>query len=89
MVADLYSKADYDAVAKTPCTCVLCGECGGTGNVWRNYDPLGAGMDDLSELESCDCHGGIVEVCERCQLLEEMEQDAQEHEERQSRHGTP
>lgn len=73
-MSDLYSKSDYDAVAKKPCTCVTCGECGGTGNVWRNYDSLGryagAGIDDLSDLESCDaCHGGIIEVCDRCRLL--------------------
>ena len=80
-MSDLYSKTDFEAVEKTPCTCVRCGECGGTGNVWRNYDARGrsveGGMDDSSDLETCDsCRVGIVEVCDRCQLLEEMEQDA-------------
>ena len=65
---------------KKPCTCVSCGECNGTGNVWRNYDSRGcyAGdwHDDLSELEPCDqCHGGIVEVCDRCQEIRDLEED--------------
>ena len=92
-MSDLYAKSDYDAVAKEPCTCVSCGECGGTGNVWRNYDHLGrdagGGIYELSDLESCDaCHGGIIiDVCDRCCLLEEMYEDAQEYEERQQRGG--
>lgn len=89
-MSDLYSKTDYEAVAKNPCTCVTCGDCGGTGNVWRNYDDLGrhagGGIDDLSKLEPCEnCRSGIIEVCDRCRLLEEMYEDAQEYEERKQR----
>jgi hypothetical protein len=49
---------------------------------------MGGGIDDLSDLETCDsCHGGVIETCDRCLLLEEMWQDDQEYEEQQSRSG--
>ena len=55
-----------------PCTCVSCSFCNGLGtyrvdtNSWPEYD-----------LETCDeCHGsGIVETCNRCQELIEMDYD--------------
>ncbi len=90
-----YRKSDYESLEKQPCACVSCGECNGTGNVWRNYDHLGryiidGGVDDLSELEPCEsCRNGITEVCDRCRLLEEMYEQDQEDEYRQSRSGFP
>lgn len=55
-------------VKKEPCHCVRCGMCNGHGHI-RVNDPL---MD--YELEPCeDCGGtGIVEVCDRCHLLDEL-----------------
>jgi hypothetical protein len=72
-------KAEIDRLNKLPCKCVACDWCHGNGTIRVNYDPLGrlipdSGIDDLSELETCDqCHGGIVEVCERCMEIEEIE----------------
>jgi RecJ-like exonuclease len=94
-MSSLYSKADWDALQSKPCTCVSCGDCNGTGNVWRNYDALGryveGGIDDSSDLETCDtCRGsGIVETCDRCQLLQEMDEQEQEYSYRQERNGLP
>lgn len=85
-MSDLYSKEDYRAVADKPCTCVTCSLCRGTGNIRVDDRSQPEGFD----LESCDqCNGGIVEVCDRCILLDEMYQDAQEHEERTQRAGLP
>ena len=72
-------------VAEKPCQCVSCPECGGSGTVWfafpgpdRGGEYLGNHRsDDLDEMEMCPhCGGrGIVEACDRCAELEEMEQD--------------
>lgn len=48
------------------CTCVPCGSCNGTGNVWFTFDGKYLGnhrSDDLDNLERCDdCEGsGIAE----------------------------
>jgi len=73
-----------------PCTCVSCGDCGGSGNIWINSDGAGRfiGMghwDDLSELEPCEsCRGGIIETCERCMEIEELEQQLDEMEQRRT-----
>lgn len=54
------------------CTCVSCGECGGSGTVWFAFggkEYLGNGRrDDLDEMETCEeCGGsGLSEKCERC-----------------------
>jgi hypothetical protein len=53
------------------CTCISCGSCGGTGNVWFTFDGKYLGKhrtDDLDELERCDdCEGsGISEECDYC-----------------------
>jgi hypothetical protein len=62
-----------DLVPVRHCTCVSCGECGGSGTVWfafggREY--LGnSRCDDLDEMETCEeCRGsGITEMCDYCQ----------------------
>jgi DnaJ-class molecular chaperone len=56
-----------------PCECVSCDDCRGSGNVRVDDWSLPDGWD----LEPCfTCHGaGIVEVCDRCRLLEETEAD--------------
>ena len=59
-------------VSAEPCHCVRCDWCGGTG-MERCGDYLGS-------RETCDeCGGlGIVETCDRCQLLQEMDWEEQE-----------
>lgn len=55
-------------VSKEPCRCVSCSMCNGTGRV-RYGDYMG-------ESDPCeDCDNGITEVCERCQLMEELEHE--------------
>ena len=52
---------------KKPCTCVPCPDCHGTARGFRqsNY-----------ESEPCDmCNGGIVEVCDRCREMRDLEED--------------
>jgi len=68
---------EMERVEAEPCRCVWCSCCNGTGNIRVSYDAIGrmheSFGDDLDELELCDqCHGGVVEVCDRCQLLEEI-----------------
>ena len=59
-------------VCAEPCLCVTCTYCNGTGYI--RYTPLDQFND---ETEPCDsCSGGVSEVCDRCQLLTEMEHDA-------------
>ncbi len=69
-------------IEQEPCRCVPCGACDGSGRVWYSFPGADRGgrylgnsrCDDLDEMELCDeCHGGIVEVCDRCQLLEEYD----------------
>ncbi len=59
-------------VASEPCRCVRCTFCNGKGfssSYERNQFDWNA--------ETCEeCGGsGIVETCDRCQLLEEMDHD--------------
>lgn len=54
------------------CTCVSCGECGGSGNVWFSFGGRYLGnrrCDDLDDLRTCEeCGGsGLAEMCEVCQ----------------------
>ena len=70
-----------EGLIAAPCECVSCSCCDGSGNLW--LDMAGRFLsrhrtDDMSEMEPCDnCRGsGIVETCDRCHLLEEM--DAEE-----------
>lgn len=56
-----------------PCSCEPCGFCRGTGNI-RVPD---LSMPEGWDLEPCDqCNGGIVEVCDRCALLEDLDHEA-------------
>ncbi len=57
-------------VEAEPCRCVTCPDCRGSGQIefrTNSYPEW--------DLDTCDgCGGsGIVERCERCQLLEEMD----------------
>lgn len=83
-----------DAVEARPCQCVICYECGGSGNVWYSFGGIDRGKylgssrwDDLDEMETCDVCGGrgIVETCDRCLELEELDIAEQEEDERRSR----
>jgi hypothetical protein len=57
---------------KAPCTCEPCGLCRGTGNLRVTDLTQPEGYD----LEPCDqCWGGIVDVCERCQQLEDWDHE--------------
>jgi hypothetical protein len=53
------------------CTCVMCRECDGTGEVWwgicGNYVGR-AHCDDLDTMEPCEvCDGtGILDECDYC-----------------------
>lgn len=54
-----------------PCECVSCADCGGSGRMDRE-----TGSFPEWEPEPCDmCSGGVVEVCDRCCQLEELEHD--------------
>lgn len=58
------------------CSCIPCGECGGSGNVWLSFTGKYLGnhrCDDLDELETCaECHGsGIDEMCDECREKED------------------
>lgn len=71
--------AAYDKVNAEPCRCVACPYCGGNGPYWVD---MGAHYgqhrsDDLDEMEYCEeCGGsGVVETCDRCQLLKELEDE--------------
>lgn len=68
-------------VSAEPCTCVRCSACDGTGSYWVDIGGRYIGShrsDDLSEMEYCEeCSDGIVEVCDRCQLLEEMDHESE------------
>jgi hypothetical protein len=60
------------------CKCVVCPECEGSGNVWRSFSGKYLGnhrCDDLDELETCEeCRGsGVAEICDECQMAEELE----------------
>lgn len=53
------------------CKCVPCGECGGTGHIWRAFGGQYLGnrrCDDLDEYERCEeCGGyGVSELCQEC-----------------------
>jgi hypothetical protein len=56
-------------VSAEPCRCITCSFCGGSGRE-RCGDYMG--MSEPCE----ECGGrGIVECCDRCQLLEEMDDE--------------
>jgi hypothetical protein len=62
--------AGVKALEAEPCRCVRCGACDGHGNI----PIIEYGFE---ELETCyNCGGsGLDEVCDRCQMLEEMDQE--------------
>ena len=64
-----------------PCQCKPCSICHGTGNIrldCRN-GRLTAFLDDSYDLEPCDqCSGGIAEMCERCQQLDDWDADQEQ-----------
>jgi DnaJ-class molecular chaperone len=66
--------SDIAKVLSEPCRCVWCSFCHGQGHV-RIAD---WGSPDEYDTETCDeCHGhGIVEKCDRCQLLDELSEAA-------------
>jgi len=59
-------------LSSLPCKCVRCHHCHGSGRM--RVECFGYPED---ELESCDgCQGtGLYEVCDRCQLLDEFNED--------------
>jgi hypothetical protein len=65
------------------CKCVSCGECGGSGTVWRSFSGKYLGnnrCDDLDDLEQCeDCGGsGLTEMCDECRDKMQEEQEREE-----------
>jgi len=69
-----------EAVEKEPCRCRACADCRGSGAVWFDWNGKYLGnsrSDDLDDMETCDSCGGsgIVETCDRCQLLRDMDYD--------------
>jgi len=63
-------KEQRKKVEQEPCSCVRCDMCNGTGRIADRQS--WSGLD----YEPCeDCSNGIVETCDRCQLLEDMDSD--------------
>jgi DnaJ-class molecular chaperone len=63
-------KLRREAVAAEVCKCVHCSFCRGSGR--DPYDEVGMGSDSPCE----ECGGsGIVEVCGRCEYLEELDHE--------------
>ena len=57
-------------VAASPCECVRCDDCGGTGRIAYR-----AGFTWDDDYETCDgCQGGVSEICDRCRELQDMEE---------------
>lgn len=81
-------KAALDEILKRPCKCVSCPDCNGKGNIpvdMFSGRPLDYICDDFFELEPCDqCHGGIIELCERCGEAQELEEQINELEYRRA-----
>jgi RecJ-like exonuclease len=62
------TKPEADQLEKEPCTCVWCDSCNGRGEI-PSYGRL-----DVEECEECN-GGGLIEMCDRCQLLDEYNQE--------------
>ena len=62
-----------------PCKCLRCSFCNGSGTIYFDIsgDYIGSYQtDDLDNPEPCDeCGNGIVETCDRCELLEQYERE--------------
>lgn len=64
--------AEMEKVSAEPCRCVICDSCNGKG--YLRYSNNQFDDDDTEPCDDCSC--GISQVCDRCQLLEEMDQGA-------------
>lgn len=58
------------------CKCIVCDECGGTGNIWVTHsgEYLGKSrQDDQDELDVCEecCGTGIEIECDECRMARE------------------
>jgi DnaJ-class molecular chaperone len=59
-----------DELQKEPCRCETCSACRGEGAYKIDDRSQPEGFD----LEFCDyCSGGVSEVCDRCQAMEDLE----------------
>ncbi len=57
-------------VEQEPCRCVRCDMCRGTGRIANRESWSG------TDFEPCeDCHNGIIETCDRCELLADMDHE--------------
>ena len=58
---------------ESPCRCVRCGWCHGTGRIRVDVDD----QPDF-DLDTCEgCGGdGLAEVCDRCRDLEDFDDDS-------------
>lgn len=72
-------KAARAVILVQPCRCVACHTCNGHGSICvemvtgKYIGPTP--YDDLYDLARCDeCDGGIIEVCDRCRELDELEE---------------
>jgi hypothetical protein len=61
-------------VSTSPCSCVPCDWCHGSGHVWQclNGDIVRDRCDDMGDLIPCpDYDGsGVSEVCENCMYFD-------------------
>lgn len=66
-------------VEKEPCACVKCHACDGSGHYYVDMGGRYVGahrFDDLHDMEQCElCDGGLVEFCDRCRSLEDLQDD--------------
>lgn len=75
---DSHYQAERAKLLAEPCRCVPCGACAGNGSICVE---MGTGKyigahpyDDLFDLAPCDqCDGGVVEVCARCETINELD----------------
>lgn len=63
-----------EAIEQEPCRCERCLVCGGRGTM------IGSMSEGFRDDDECfSCNGvGVIEVCDRCHLLEEMDQDGEQ-----------
>lgn len=72
-----------EQVSSEKCACVRCSFCGGSGQEWYSISGKflgGRHSDDLDASEPCEeCGGtGIVETCDRCTLLTDLDHEDEE-----------
>jgi hypothetical protein len=73
-------RAEIKRLSEKPCMCVMCNDCHGSGHVW--VDSNSYPEDDLVPCDACN--GGVIETCERCREIEELYEQIEEEEFRQS-----